>query len=146
VARFAEVARALHEQGHALVLTGVAGERPLAQALQAALPRGACIDLLGQTDLWTMGALIKSARLLICNDTGVSHVAAALGTPSVVISCGADVSRWAPSDSERHRVLWSDQPCRPCANVECPTAHECAWDIAPASVLDAAQTLLAARA
>lgn len=146
LARFVEVARALAEQGHTLLLTGVPGEKALADALQAAAPAERCVNLVGETTLWTLGALIQRSRLLVCNDTGVSHVAAALGTPSVVISCGAEVSRWAPADAAMHQVLWSDQPCRPCAHVECPTEHECAWGVGAASVLDAAQTLLAARA
>ncbi|MFT3859535.1 MAG: glycosyltransferase family 9 protein [Aquabacterium sp.] len=147
--RFAEVASALAEQGHRLVLTGVTGERALGEALMQALPepvRAACIDLVGRTSLWSLGALIDQAALLLCNDTGVSHVAAALGTPSVVVSCGSDVARWAPADGLRHAVLWADAPCRPCAQPQCPTAHECAWEISAASVLDAARTQLAGRA
>ena len=143
--RFIEVAKALAEQRHVLVLTGVESERPLGAALQAALP-GLCINLIGQTSLWSLGALISHARLLVCNDTGVSHVAAALGTPSVVVSCGADVARWAPEDHALHPVLWADEPCRPCSYVSCPYDHACAWEVGTASVLDAAQTLLAARA
>lgn len=153
LARFAEVAHALAEQGHRLVLTGVPSERALGEALRATLDadmdtagRPACIDLIGQTTLWSLGALIRDAALLVCNDTGVSHVAAAVGTPSVVISCGADVSRWAPMDAARHRVLWADEPCRPCAYTECPHGHACAWDVSAASVLDAAQCQLAGRA
>lgn len=149
VQRFAEVAAALAERGHRLVLTGVRSERPLGAALQQALPeqvRAQCVDLMGRTSLWSLGALIRRAALLVCNDTGVSHVAAAVGTPSVVVSCGSDVSRWAPADVLKHTVLWADAPCRPCAQAECPTAHECAWDISTASVLDAARSQLAERA
>jgi ADP-heptose:LPS heptosyltransferase len=160
LSRFAEVVKALAEQGLVPVLTGIESERPLAEALLALLPKvrpearpetdpgtePVCINLVGQTSLWSMGALIQRAALLVCNDTGVSHVAAALGTPSVVISCGSDVSRWAPADAQRHRVLWADEPCRPCAHAECPYEHACAWDVTAASVLDAAQTQFAARA
>ena len=149
LSRFAEVACALAEQGHVLALTGVRGERALGETLQAALKaagRPPCIDLIGETTLWSLGAVIREAALLVCNDTGVSHVAAALGTPSVVISCGSDVSRWAPADAGRHRVLWADEPCRPCVFPECPHDHACAWDVSAASVLDAAQCQLAARA
>ena len=68
--------------------------------------RRRAIDLAGKTTLGALGALIEGAEALVCNDTSVSHIAAALACPSVVVSCGADVARWAPLDADRHRVLW----------------------------------------
>ena len=118
-ARFARVADALAEQGYTVVLTGTAGEAPLAQAVKAAM-RHRPLDLVGRTTLWTFAALVEQARLVVCNDTGASHVAAALATPSVVVSSGSDVSRWAPADFRTHRVLWADRECRPCAHPVCP--------------------------
>jgi ADP-heptose:LPS heptosyltransferase len=125
VERFARVADALARAGWTVVVTGTAGEAGLAAALRRICP-APVVDLVGRTDLWTLGALLEGARLLVSNDTGVSHVAAALGTPSVVVSLGSDVRRWAPLDRERHRVLWRELPCRPCGHATCPTAHECA--------------------
>lgn len=61
IERFAEVANALAEQGHALVITGVRGETPLAAALQEVLKPPA-LDLMGQTSLWSLGAVIQRAR------------------------------------------------------------------------------------
>lgn len=135
--RFAAVADRLVEQGWAVVLTGTAGERPIGDELQAAMHLR-CIDMIGRTTLWELGALMEGAALLVCNDTSVSHIAAAFGTPSVVVSCGAEVSRWAPLDHARHRVLWHDEPCRPCTHESCPTAHECALAISPDAVSGAA--------
>ncbi|NBD22090.1 LPS biosynthesis glycosyltransferase [Aquabacterium fontiphilum] len=133
VQAFAEVARELAQRGHQIVITGTEGEHDLAAAVQAQVPQA--INLAGCTNLWTLGALIDGARLLVCNDTGVSHVAAARQTPSVVISSGSDVARWAPADPVRHRVLWSHRPCRPCEHPICPYEHGCAYDIAPEKVL-----------
>jgi ADP-heptose:LPS heptosyltransferase len=48
---------------------------------------------------------VDGARILVANDTGVSHLAAAVATPSVIVSSGSDPERWAPLDGERHRVL-----------------------------------------
>lgn len=134
--RFARVADTLAERGLAVVLTGNSAEAPLADAVARAM-RHPAVNLAGKTTLWTMGALVEHARLVVCNDTGVSHIAAALGTESVVVSSGADVSRWAPLDHARHRVLWQLTPCRPCSFARCPYDHECAKAITPDMVVDA---------
>ena len=136
VERFAAVADGIAEAGRTVVLTGTAAEAPLVRRLVAAM-RHPAVDLAGRTDLWTLGALIEGAEALVCNDTGVSHIAAALGCPSVVVSCGADVSRWAPLDHERHRVLWQPIACRPCGYRDCPVGHGCATAIEPPQVLAA---------
>lgn len=141
IERFAVVARALQRAGWRLVVTGTASEAGLADALRLACD-GPIVDLVGRTDLWTLGALVQHATLLVCNDTGVSHIAAALGTPSVIVALGGDVRRWAPLDAERHRVLWHDLPCRPCGHAVCPSAHECATAIDAHQVIAVAQDLL----
>ena len=119
-----------------MVLTGGAPEAELVNALAACMNHDA-VNLAGRTSLWTLGALIEGAERVVCNDTGVSHIAAALGRPSVVVSCGADVARWAPLDAERHRVLWQPMACRPCAHAECPFEHDCARAIGVSQVLHA---------
>ena len=140
--RFAAVADRLAAQGATVVFTGTDAERPLVTGAGAAM-RHRAVDLAGRTTLWSLGALVRRARVLVCNDTGVSHVAAALGTPSVVVSLGADARRWAPLDHDRHRVLWADVPCRPCAHRDCPVGHTCAAAIQPhhvdAAAADAAR-------
>ncbi|HEV7915751.1 MAG TPA: glycosyltransferase family 9 protein [Albitalea sp.] len=138
-ARFAQVADTMAERGFGVVLTGTDHEAALVGEVAQAMHHPA-VNLAGRTNLWTMGALIEHARLLICNDTGVSHIAAALGTESVVVSCGADVTRWAPLNRERHAVLWQLTPCRPCSFARCPYDHECAKAITPEMVVDATHT------
>lgn len=139
--RFAQVADAMVERGCAVVLTGTAGEAPLANQVQAAMHHEA-VNLAGKTDLWTLGALLERSRMLICNDTGVSHVAAALGVLSVVISSGADVTRWAPLNHALHHVLWHLVPCRPCAFATCPyDDHPCARGITAEMVIEATHAI-----
>jgi ADP-heptose:LPS heptosyltransferase len=132
--RFAAVADALAAEDLAIVLTGSAGEAPLTRAVADAM-RAPCLDLTGRTSLWQLGALVEWAVQVVCNDTGISHIAAALGTPSVVVANGSDVARWAPADAQRHRVLWHDLPCRPCANAHCPHGQACALAVLPHTVV-----------
>ncbi|MGN6701611.1 MAG: glycosyltransferase family 9 protein, partial [Burkholderiaceae bacterium] len=86
--RFAAVADALHDAGFAIVLTGTEGERPVVEAVAAAM-RAPALDLAGRTDLGMLGALLAQAALLVSNDTGVAHVAVGTATRSVVVSSGA---------------------------------------------------------
>jgi ADP-heptose:LPS heptosyltransferase len=102
--RFAAVADALAARGLTVVLTGTAGEADLTRAVARTM-RAPVVDLAGRTDLGAVAALLARARLLVCNDTGVSHLAAALRVPSVVVSTGDNPARWAPIDGRLHRVL-----------------------------------------
>lgn len=102
--RFAEVADRLREGGWKTVLTGSAQEMELARAVERAM-RSTPLNLCGKTDLGAFAALVAQARLVVCNDTGISHIAAATRTPSVVVSCGADPQRWAPLNGRRHQVV-----------------------------------------
>ncbi len=104
---FAGVADALAGRGLRIVLTGTAVEAGLTRAVARSM-RAPALDLAGRTGLGALAALIEGARLLVSNDTGVSHVAAALGVPSVIVSTGDNPARWAPIDSGRHRVLCDD--------------------------------------
>jgi len=135
IERFAAVADHLAERGLRVVLTGAASERVLVGQVAEAM-RHPSIDLSGRTTLWTLGSLVEAAERVVCNDTGISHIASALGTPSVVISSGADVARWAPLDRVRHPVLWAAMPCRPCAHAVCPVEYGCAERVAAADVID----------
>lgn len=134
VRRFAAVADAIADCGRTIVLTGSAGEAGLVAEVRASM-RNAAVDLSGRTTLWTLGALIEQAETIVCNDTGVSHVAAAVGCRSVVVSCGADPARWAPLDRNLHRVLAHPVPCRPCDFRVCPIGHDCAAGTTPEQVL-----------
>ena len=141
VERFAEVANRLAAAGRTVVLTGTAQEAELIAALSAAI-QYPVVNLAGRTNLWTLGALVEGADAVVCNDTGISHVAAALGTPSVVVSAGSDVERWAPLDRTRHQVLWQPMSCRPCSHAICPIDNACARAIEVAEVIQAFEALV----
>ncbi|MEX5218806.1 MAG: glycosyltransferase family 9 protein [Nitrospira sp.] len=101
---FGIVADRLAREGYSIVMTGTAEERDIVKATVAAM-QSDVINLVGQTDLGTMGVLLSRARLLLANDTGVSHLAAALKVPSVILCVGSDPNRWSPLDRHHHRVL-----------------------------------------
>ena len=142
--RFAAVAHGLRTLGFTVVLTGSAAERDTLASFRSHAPTDT-VDLSLRTGFGAPAALIRGARLLVSNDTGVSHLAAALGTPSVIVSCGADARRWAPVDEGRHRVFAHPAACRPCAHWRCPTGHECAAGVRVEPVLAEAQRLLHSR-
>jgi ADP-heptose:LPS heptosyltransferase len=141
--RFGTVAAALAREGLRVVVTGSRDEATLCAAVARAAGSSA-VDLCDRTSLGELAVLVAGARLVVCNDTGVSHVASALRTPSVVVSCGADASRFAPSDRARHHVLAHATACRPCMHEHCPTAHECATGLSVAKVLAAVRAVLGA--
>lgn len=140
--RFAEVADRLAGDGFRVVLTGSPDEAEVVRAVQREM-RMPALDLCGKTELGALAALIAQARLVVSNDTGISHIAAAVATPSVVVSCGSDTARWAPLDRSRHHVVGADVRCRPCMHHACPTGHECAQAVPADAVAALAARMIA---
>ena len=143
--RFAQVADALAAEGLRVVLTGTEAETPILEAVKRAM-RHPAIDLGARTSLGGLAALVARARLLVANDTGVSHIAAALKAPSVIVSSGADPQRWAPLDRRLHRVLSHAVACRPCAHAACPIGHPCALGTSAEQVIHEALEVAACAA
>ena len=105
-ARFAQVADQIaSEYDVNIVLTGSASEAPLTAAVASRM-RFKPLDAAAPISIGAMAALMSRSRLLVSNDTGVSHIAAGLRLNSVVIFSKADIGRWAPLDKQRHRCLW----------------------------------------
>jgi ADP-heptose:LPS heptosyltransferase len=107
VERWAAVARAERAAGRPVVVSGSAGERGLALAVAAAagLPERAV--LAGRTDLATLAAVVAAVARVACGDTGIAHLATALGTPSVVLFGPTPPAEWGPPPDPRHAVLWA---------------------------------------
>lgn len=103
---FVAIGDAIANMGWQVVLTGSAAEAELTQMIAQQM-QAPSLNLAGQTSLGTLAALLSQAKLLVCNDTGVSHLAAALQTPSVVVFTGSDPQRWAPLDRSRHRSIYN---------------------------------------
>jgi ADP-heptose:LPS heptosyltransferase len=142
--RFAAVGDALAADGLAVVLTGVHGERGLAAAVTAAM-RAPVVDLTGATSLGGLAALLRDAAVLVGNDTGSAHLAAAVGAPSVTVFLPGDPVRWAHR-GPRHRAVAADVPCAPCPHLTCPIDFRCAASVTPEAVLSAARSVVGAAA
>lgn len=147
--RFAELAAMLwQEYRQPLVITGGPADRAIAEKIQA-LTNVPVIDLTGQLSLAMLGALMQKASLLISNDTGPVHIAAAVGTPVVSIfgrnQPGLSPVRWKPL-GEQVRVVWKDTGCDPCLAHECHIAFLCLDIISARDVFEAAADLMKTRA
>jgi ADP-heptose:LPS heptosyltransferase len=92
---FAETGRRLAARGLALVLAGGSGDRTLAQALLGELP-GPVEDFTGRTSLGELASLLAGARVVVSNETGAAHIAAAAGTPVVCATGGGHYGRFVP--------------------------------------------------
>jgi lipopolysaccharide heptosyltransferase II len=127
-------------EGYHVLVTGSAEEAALVRELCHRIGPNA-IDLAGQLDITQLSALISAAPLLITNNTGPAHIAAAVGTPTVDIYALTNPQHtpWqVPA-----RVLSHDVPCRNCFKSVCPLVHNnCIRGIPPSDVTRAALELL----
>ena len=140
---FALVARRLvKEMGLPVIFTGTVPERALIEEIRGAM-HAPSHSLVGRLDLPQLSALIALSPLLISNNTGPVHVAAAVGTPVVVLYALTNPQHtpWqVPS-----RVLFNDVPCKYCYKSNCPLGHHnCLRLVPPEDVVHAAAELLAA--
>ena len=126
--------------GWQIVFTGGADEEALVDRAMTGVTTPA-FSLAGQLSLGELGALIADAGLVLANNTGPAHIAAAVGTPVVVLYALTNPQHtpWrVPS-----RVLSHDVPCRNCLRSTCPQGHHrCLRAITVARVVDAALGLL----
>ena len=123
-----------------LILGGV-GDVELAGRIALGLQtqESAARNLAGQTSLRELCALLKLCRLLLTNDTGPMHVAAALNTPVVALFGSTSPILTAPGlpGDGRHRLLYSSAPCSPCFRSDCPIDFRCMQEITVDRVVDA---------
>jgi ADP-heptose:LPS heptosyltransferase len=143
VARFAAVARALAEDGHRVVCTGTAEERP--RALRVATAAGLPADavLAGRTGLAELAALVLRAALVVTADTGVAHLSYAYATPSVVLFGPVPAARWGPPAAGPHITLSDD--ARRLGDPFTDAPDPALLGVGPEQVLAASRTLLAQR-
>ncbi len=138
---FAEAGRALYDRlGAQIALSGSEEERRLVHRVAAMMDRP-CLPLAGMLGLPELAALLSVAHVLITNNTGPAHIAAAVGTPVVDLYALTNPQHtpWAvPS-----RVLFHDVGCKYCYKSVCPHGHHaCLELVEPSEVAEAAADLI----
>ncbi|HSW71041.1 MAG TPA: lipopolysaccharide heptosyltransferase II [Gammaproteobacteria bacterium] len=140
---FAEVARAKLAAGWQVWLFGSAKDQAVTERIMA-LTNQACLDLAGKTSLDEAIDLLALTTAVVSNDSGLMHVAAALQKPVIAIY-GSTSPGFTPPLAEKVAILKLSLACQPCFKRECPLQHHrCMRDLAPASVLNSLEELVAA--
>jgi heptosyltransferase-2 len=142
---FALLADLLGEAGYAVWLLGSEKDRPIGEeivtlARQTTLP----LNLSGRTSLSQAIDLLAAASLVVCNDSGLMHVAAALARPLVALY-GSSSPGFTPPLSAQATILSLRLPCSPCFERRCPLGHfDCLNKLDPQQVLAACLAAVAA--
>ena len=131
---FAELAAKLAAQGRAVWLFGSDKDKDIGEEI-VRLSGGAAINLSGKTDLASAIDLLSLAEVVVSNDSGLMHVAAAVGRP-VVALYGSSSPEHTPPLSRVSRVVRTGIDCSPCYARECPLGHfKCMNELTPERVL-----------
>jgi len=138
--RFIEVAKELQAEA-SIALLGSPEDVEACRQIEEALD-APCRNLAGKTSLPEMGGILQSMDLLIANDSGPVHMAAAAGTPALAIFGPTDPKRCGPF-GDGHRVLETPYPCRPCRRRSCEQPDiPCITGVKVYHVLEAARDML----
>jgi heptosyltransferase-2 len=121
VAHYAAVAKVMQARGWQVWLFGSAADRLVCETVDT-LSGGGCVNLAGATTLEEAVDLLACAAAVVTNDSGLMHVAAAVGVPVVAVYGSTDPG-YTPPLSERARVVRLGLDCSPCFKRECPLGH-----------------------
>lgn len=140
--RFIAAARAVEQRtGCGCLVFGGPGDGSIADHISTQLQSSASglRNLSGRTSLRELMALMSHCRVVLTNDTGPMHMAAALGVPVVVPfgSTSAELTGPGLPGDTRHRLVRADAPCSPCFRRECPIDFRCMTGISVECVVDA---------
>lgn len=125
---YGELADRFAERGRSVILVGGPEEHLRIEAVRVSM-KSKPIVLDGVLDIGSLKALIRAARLLVANDAGARHVAAAFAIPSVIFFGPTSVSKTA-DNLDAIEVLETEHDCRPCYRRSCPIDHRCLRSIA----------------
>lgn len=134
---FITLARRLIDSGYVVWLVGSPNDRVAADPIAAAVPEAR--NVCGRTDLGTAIDLLATASVVVSNDSGLMHAAAAVGRPLVALF-GSSSPDYTPPLSPLARVAKIDIVCSPCFQRECPLGHfKCMRELPPNLVYDLAR-------
>lgn len=134
---FIALARRLLDEGYAVWLLGSPNDQPAASPIAAAL--AGVRDLTGRTDLGTAIDLLSLASVVVSNDSGLMHAAAAIGRPLIALF-GSSSPDYTPPLSPVVHIARIDIACSPCFQRECPLGHfKCMRDLDPERVHELAR-------
>lgn len=132
---YAAVARHAARQGRPVWLLGSPAERDVCEGIRELAPQA--LNLAGKTRLLDAVDLLAAADTVVCNDSGLMHVAGAVGT-RVVALFGSTSAQFTPPLGRRARVEHLGLPCSPCFRRSCPLGHQrCLRDLEPARIIEA---------
>ncbi len=138
---FARLAQALLQQGRQIWLLGSEKDKAQADEINR-LTQERCINLCGKTSLEDAIDLLAAADVVVCNDSGLMHIAAAVGRPLVAIYGSSDPS-FTPPLSDKVQICKSNIECSPCFKRECPYGHyRCLTEISADAVSRSIDTAL----
>lgn len=137
---YAGLAREMMAKGFQVALFGSKNDRDVTAEISALAP--GVVDLAGKTRLEDAIDLIAAARLAVSNDSGLMHVAAAVGTPVVAVY-GSTSPENTPPLAKQRELIWLHLSCSPCHQKTCPLGHlNCLKTLDVARVAAAADRLL----
>jgi heptosyltransferase-2 len=147
IENYLAAAREIHRRtGCGWLVLGGANDARAAGKLEASLScsKAPVVNLAGRTSLRELCAVLKVCRLVLTNDTGPMHLAAALGTPVVAPFGSTSPELTGPGlpGNDLHRVITAGVPCSPCFRRTCPIDFRCMTQISPRDVVQQALQVL----
>ena len=137
------LAALLNTLGLTVVVVGGGEDRTTGEAIVATV--ATVVNLAGKTALMETAAVLRDAQLLVGGDSGILHIGAGLGIPTVSLFGPGIAAKWAPK-GKFHRVINLQLPCSPCTQFgttpACPIGAKCLQDISAEQVFSAAKEIL----
>ena len=127
---YAQLATRFQQHGYAVWLIGSGKDQAVAEQINQ-LNGGACVNLCGKTDLADAIALLSCATVVVSNDSGLMHLAAAQDKPMLALF-GSSSPQFTPPLSTQARVIKIEIACSPCFQRVCPLGHfNCMMQLTP---------------
>lgn len=142
---YSKVAQQVIIDGGQVWLFGSAKDKEVTQKIKQSLPEPLqqhCFDLAGETSLIEAVDLLAACHTVICNDSGLMHVSAAVGC-NIIAIYGSSSPEYTPPLTNNLQVMHTDIECRPCFKKNCPLSHQkCLTELDPNLIIEATKRIL----